>query len=86
MERKRIEETVFKAVRRQTPYDVDEVTEKTRVFDDLAFDSLDAVLLVMDLEKDLEVEIPDNDADEMYKEGSVKGMIDWLERKLKNEP
>ena len=39
--------------------------------DDLGFDSLDTVQLVMDLEEEFDISIPDEDAEELLKVGQA---------------
>lgn len=80
MNRDEIMSAVFKAIKRHVPDDErDEVTEETRLVDDLAFDSLDMVETVMDMERELGVAIPDDEADRLFVKGDIKAIIDGLE-------
>lgn len=58
----------------------DEVTENASFTDDLGADSLDLVELVMRLEEEFEVEIPDEDAEKIR---TVKDALNYIEEKSK---
>lgn len=55
--------------------DGNEVTEDANLQDDLGMDSLDAVELIMDFEKEYSISIPDSDAENIK---TVKDIIDYL--------
>ena len=55
--------------------DAEEVTEKSYFIEDLGADSLDIVELVMAIEKEFDVEIPDEDADKI---ATVQDAIDYV--------
>jgi acyl carrier protein len=59
---------------------VEEVTDTASFVDDLGADSLDTVELVMALEEEFNVEIPDEDAEKMT---SVGEAIRYIEEKAK---
>ena len=56
--------------------DPDEVTLEASFIDDLGADSLDVVELVMALEEEFNLEIPDEDAEKIE---TVQDAIDYLE-------
>lgn len=56
-----MEETIRMIIATQLGVEVPEVTDEKMVADDLGADSLDAVELVMALEEEFEVEMPDDD-------------------------
>jgi acyl carrier protein len=58
----------------------DKVVEKAHFVDDLGADSLDQVELVMALEEEFGVEIPDEDAEKISTVGSA---IDYINAKSK---
>lgn len=60
-----IEERVKKIVVEQLGVKEDEVTTTASFVDDLGADSLDTVELVMALEEEFELEIPDEDAEKI---------------------
>ena len=55
--------------------DEDKVTDTASFIDDLGADSLDTVELVMALEEEFDVEIPDEDAEKISK---VQDAIDYI--------
>lgn len=59
----------------------DEVTDDAKFIDDLGADSLDTVELVMALEEEFGIEIPDEDADKMMTVGEA---IKYIEQKAGN--
>lgn len=58
----------------------DEVTEAASFVDDLGADSLDVVELVMGLEEEFDVEIPDEDAEKI---ATVADAVAYVEDKTK---
>nr|YP_009510670.1 acyl carrier protein [Gracilaria ferox]YP_010196594.1 acyl carrier protein [Gracilaria cervicornis]AXI96343.1 acyl carrier protein [Gracilaria ferox]UAD83991.1 acyl carrier protein [Gracilaria cervicornis]UAD85827.1 acyl carrier protein [Gracilaria ferox] len=62
----------------QLGVDVKEITKET-AFKDLAADSLDTVELVMALEEEFGIDIPDEDVDDVEK---VQQVIEIIERKI----
>ena len=60
-----IEEQVKSIVAEQLGVKEEEVTNKASFVDDLGADSLDTVELVMALEEEFEIEIPDEDAEKI---------------------
>ena len=59
----------------------EEVTDNAKFIDDLGADSLDTVELVMALEEEFGVEIPDEDAEKMVTAGEA---IKYIEQKASN--
>ena len=59
----------------------DEVTPEASIVDDLGADSLDVVEIVMALEEEFEIEIPDEDAEKIKK---VQQIVDYIEEKGKS--
>ncbi|MBC8140620.1 MAG: acyl carrier protein [Armatimonadetes bacterium] len=58
-------ERVKKVVVKQLEVSEDQVTETASFVDDLGADSLDVVELVMGLEEEFDIEIPDEDAEKI---------------------
>lgn len=54
-----------------------EIKPESRFVDDLGADSLDTVELVMALEEEFEVEIPDEDAEKIL---TVKDAVDYIDK------
>jgi acyl carrier protein len=61
---------------------VEEVTPQASFIDDLGADSLDTVELVMALEEEFGIEIPDEDAEKM---STVADAIKYIEEKAANK-
>jgi len=59
----------------------EEVKEDAKFIDDLGADSLDTVELVMALEEEFGIEIPDEDAEKMVNVGEA---IKYIEQKASN--
>ncbi len=57
----------------------DQIKPEAHFIDDLGADSLDTVELVMALEENFDIEIPDEDAEKLTTVGSA---VDYIEKKL----
>lgn len=73
-------ERVKKVVVEQLEVDEKEVTPDASFVDDLGADSLDVVELVMGLEEEFDIEIPDESAEKIT---TVQHAIDYIEEKTK---
>ena len=71
---------VIEIVAEQLNVDKDEVTEDASFVEDLGADSLDQVELVMRLEEEFGIEIPDEDAEKITR---VKEAISYIEEHAK---
>jgi len=71
-----IEERVKKVVEEQLSVNQDQITREASFIDDLGADSLDTVELVMALEEEFGIEIPDEEAEKITKVGEA---IDYIE-------
>lgn len=71
-------EKVQKIVAEQLSVDASAVTPEASFVDDLGADSLDVVELVMALEEEFEIEIPDEDAEKIAR---VKDAVDYIQEK-----
>lgn len=71
---------VKKVVVEQLDANEDEVTPSASFVDDLGADSLDVVELVMGLEEEFDIEIPDEDAEKI---GTVEDAVKYVEEKTK---
>ena len=56
----------------------DEIADSASLLDDLGADSLDIVELVMAMEEEFEMEIPDEDAEKIV---TVKDVIDYVKKR-----
>ena len=70
---------VKKIIEEQLGVSADQVTDDASFIDDLGADSLDTVELVMALEEEFDIEIPDEDAEKMT---TVSTAIEYLEQKV----
>ena len=70
-----MEERVKKIITEQLAVDTSEVTEKAQFVQDLGADSLDTVELVMALEEEFDIEIPDEDAEKIKTVGQAIAYI-----------
>ena len=76
-----VDEKVKQIIVEQLGVDEGEVTSSASFVDDLGADSLDTVELVMALEEEFEIEIPDEDAEKIT---TVQQAIDYInERRSK---
>ena len=71
-----IEERVKKIVCDQMGTTADKITAETSFINDLGADSLDTVELVMELEDEFEISIPDEDAEKIQTVGAAIGYIE----------
>lgn len=69
---------VREIITRQLDIDPESVKMESRLIDDLKADSLDIVELVMDLEQEFDVEIPDED---LPKVQTVADIVNFLENR-----
>jgi acyl carrier protein len=70
-----VEEKVREIIVDQLGVDAKQVTDEAAFIDDLGADSLDTVELVMALEEEFDVEIPDEEAEKISK---VQDAIDYI--------
>jgi acyl carrier protein len=73
-----VSERVKKIIVEQLGVNAEQVTDEASFIDDLGADSLDTVELVMALEEEFGLEIPDEDAEKI---STVKSAIDYIEKK-----
>ncbi|MBI3319263.1 MAG: acyl carrier protein [Candidatus Omnitrophica bacterium] len=76
-----IADRVRKIVMEQLKVKEDALKPEARFVEDLGADSLDTVELVMALEEEFGMEIPDEDAEHIL---TVGKLVDYLEQKLKH--
>jgi acyl carrier protein len=76
-----VAEKVKSIIAEQLGVKIEEVKPEASFIDDLGADSLDTVELIMALEEEFNVEIPDEDAEKMTKVGDA---IKYIEQKTGN--
>lgn len=72
-----IEERVTDIVAEQLGVDKEKITRETSFVNDLGADSLDTVELVMELEEEFDISIPDEAAEKIQKVGEA---VDFIEK------
>ena len=73
-----VDERVKKIIAEQLGVEEEEVTLEANFVEDLGADSLDTVELVMALEEEFEIEIPDEDAEKILTVGKA---LDYIKEK-----
>jgi len=73
-----VDERVKKIIGEQLGVEEDEVTPEANFVEDLGADSLDTVELVMALEEEFGIEIPDEDAEKILTVGKA---LDYIKEK-----
>ena len=73
-----VDERVKKIIAEQLGVEEDEVVPEASFVEDLGADSLDTVELVMALEEEFEIEIPDEDAEKILTVGKA---LDYIKGK-----
>ena len=74
-----VEERVIELVSENLGVNKEQVTRQTSFQEDMGADSLDIVELVMELEEEFEITIPDDQAEKIKTVGEA---IDYIEREL----
>ena len=74
-----IQETVTSIIVEKLGVDESDVTPDASITNDLGADSLDTVELIMEFEKEFDLTIPDEEAEEI---ATVGDAIDYLEEKV----
>ena len=70
------EERIKDIIVEQLGVNADQVTPEAKLMEDLGADSLDAVELVMALEEEFGIEVPDDEAEKLTSMGDIKTYID----------
>lgn len=68
-------EKVRAAIAKQLDIPEESITEESRLIEDLKADSLDVVELIMDLEQEYQVQIPDEELPKIRKVGDIVGFL-----------
>lgn len=74
-----VEEKVKKIIEEKLSVNADQITNEARFTEDLKADSLDTVELIMALEDEFGLDIPDEEADKIK---TVQDTIDYIQNKL----
>ena len=81
MSDKPIDQRVKEIIVEQLGVKPDQVTPEAKFIEDLGADSLDTVELVMALEEEFEIEVPDEQAEKLQTVGDVIKYIEDLQQK-----
>lgn len=73
-----VESKVFAIIEEKLGVDQSEITRDASFTDDLGADSLDTVELIMEFEKEFDITIPDEQAEQIVTVGDA---VDYLEQK-----
>ncbi|MSP52732.1 MAG: acyl carrier protein [Gammaproteobacteria bacterium] len=76
------QQRVIKIIAEQLGTEENETTPDKSIADDLGADSLDSVELVMALEEEFGIEVPDDDAAKL---STVQAVIDYVNNQLNNK-
>ena len=79
---KKIEEKVRKIIVNQLDINEEEVTPDASFTDDLGADSLDLVELVMAMEEEFDIDIPDEDAEHIT---TVQKALDYIDQQFHSQ-
>jgi acyl carrier protein len=71
----KIEDKIKKTIADKLKVDISEVVPEASLIDDLGADSLAIVELIMTMEEEFDIEVPDDDAEKLVK---VKDVINYL--------
>ncbi|MDY6881997.1 MAG: acyl carrier protein [Desulfatiglans sp.] len=74
-----LEEKIKKIICEQLDVAEEDVVPQASFVDDLGADSLDQVELIMAMEEEFDVSVPDEDAENI---GTVKDVIDYIKKAL----
>jgi len=75
-------ETVKEIIQDKLGVEESKITREASFIDDLGADSLDTVELIMQMEEEFGMEIPDEEAEKLTTVGSV---VDYIDEKTENE-
>jgi len=77
-----VEEKIQKIIREQLDVPEEDVVPEASFVDDLGADSLDQVELIMAMEEEFDVSIPDEDAEKI---GTVQDAIDYIKNAVEKK-
>ncbi len=77
-----IEERIKKIIAEQLMVEEEEITPEASFIDELGADSLDTVEMIMEIEDEFGIEIPDEDAEKLQTVGDA---IEYVKRKVEEK-
>ena len=69
-------ERIVKVISEELRIDKDKIVPEANVFDDLNFDSLDSVQVILEIEKEFDIETTDDEIDSIQ---TVQDIVDLVE-------
>ena len=76
-----VEQILFKIIGTQLGIGTDEISYKSNFMDDLGADSLDTIEIVLSIEEEFNIEIPDHEVEQME---TVVSVLNYLTANVKN--
>ncbi len=76
MSEQNIEEKVSEIIVEQLGVNADQIKPEAKLIEDLGADSLDAVELVMAVEEEFEIEVPDEEAEKLAAVGDIIAYVE----------
>jgi acyl carrier protein len=77
-----VQSRIVEIIANQLSLREDDIKEDSRFVDDLGADSLDIVELIMEMEEEFDIEIPDEDVEKM---ATVKDVLDYCAKVVTTE-
>lgn len=77
-----IQQTLVKLIAEKLGVEEEKVLPEAHFVNDLGADSLDTVELIMEIEQEFDIEIPDEDAEKML---TVQDAVDYVTSKISEE-
>ena len=78
-----VEQKVIEIVCEHLAVNKEQVTRNTNFIEDIGADSLDIVELIMELEEEFDIQIPDDQAEKIKTVGEA---VDYIDQAVKNKP
>jgi len=76
-----VENRIREIIAQQVSIPIEKISPEATFIEGLGVDSLDTVQIVMAVEEEFNIDIPDEDAEQMLK---VRDLVEYLVHKLKN--
>lgn len=76
-----LEDRIREVIAQEVNISIGEIKPQVSFVNDLGIDSLDIIDIIMALEEEFNVEIPEEDVDQMVK---VKDLVEYIAHRLKN--
>ena len=74
-----LDQRIIEIIAEQLGMDIDEIKAESTYVEDLGADSLDIVELIMAIEEEFEIEVPDEDAEKLL---TVQQTVDYVAGKV----